>query len=235
MGRCPVRCRVGILRAGHWNDVADRVAGGSGVRRRLPHGDRYGGDRRRHSVARAGEVPRWPRGCVRCHDGPRTAARRPLHRPPVVAVDLLHQPARRHRRDRPCGVHDAIHQVVRPTRYRLPGHRLRVPWCGRAYPCAVLGRDRVCVGILDDHLDDRWVAGVAGDLRVRGAPGGRPGSAAAVIPFLGLQRVRRARLHRGLRDARVDDVPAHLPAVREGLIGDRVGPANPPNGRWACW
>ena len=33
----------------------------------------------------------------------------------------------------------------------------------------------------------------------------------------------------------VDDVPAHLPAVREGLVGDRVGPADPADGRSACW
>ena len=97
------------------------------------------------------------------------------------------------------------------------GLTLALSWGGTEYPW----------GSSDDHLDDRRIARVSGDLRVRGAPGCRTGASAAAIPFLGLQRVLDPRLHRGLRDARVDDVPSHLPAVCKGLIGDRVRAADP--------
>ena len=56
-GRRPCSSSRRHVRAGHRNDLADRVAGGPGVRGRLLDGDRDGGDRRRHPAAGAGQVP----------------------------------------------------------------------------------------------------------------------------------------------------------------------------------
>ena len=48
-------------------------------------------------------------------------------------------------------------------------------------------------------------------------------------------RLRGPRLHRGLRDARRDDLPADVPAVRRGRLGHQLGPADPAAGRSGCW
>ena len=77
-------------------------------------GDGDGGDRRRHPAARARQVPGRARRGLRRDHGARAAARRAAHRPPLVAVDLLHQPADRHRGDRARGLHDA--RSIKPRR-----------------------------------------------------------------------------------------------------------------------
>ena len=62
-----------------------------------------GGGRRHRPAARAGQVPGALRRRLRRLDGDRAAARRLLRRQPLVALDLLHQPAAgcaRARRDR---------------------------------------------------------------------------------------------------------------------------------------
>ena len=89
-----VRAGLGRLRARAdmtWL-IAWRAVQGFGAGGLHGHGDRA--DRRRHPAARARQVP-GRAGCgVRGHDGARPAGRRPVHRPPVVAVGVLRQPAR---------------------------------------------------------------------------------------------------------------------------------------------
>ena len=82
----------------------------------------------------------------------------------------------------------------------------------------------------DDHRAVRRLGDLAGHLRARRAPGRRPDPAAAAVPLVGLQRLRGAGLHRRLRDARRDDLPADLPAVRQGRLGDQLRRADPAAG-----
>ena len=103
------------------------LARGPGLRRRRPDGHRDGADRRRHPAARARQVPGRARRGLRGHDGARPAARRPVHRPPVVAVGVLRQPARSASASSPwprsrCRRSRA---VARPVD-RLPRHRLHL-------------------------------------------------------------------------------------------------------------
>ena len=147
------------------------------------------------------------------------AARRPVHRPPVLAVDLLHQPADRHRGHRAGGVHDAVHQAGagRPVD-RLPRHRLRVARRGRADPGALLGRHAVPVDARrrsSDCSSGRWCrwwsscsSSAAPPTRSCrcGCSARRCSACAWCSAFIV-----------GLRDARRDDVPAHVPAVRAGV------------------
>ena len=126
------------------HELADRLAGRPGLRRRLPDGDRDRRHRRHHPAARARQVPRRA-GCgLRGHDGARPVAGRPAHRPPVLAVDLLHQPARRDRGHRARRVHHAVHQARgRPSIDYLgivfvslgaAGLTLALSWGGTQYP-----------------------------------------------------------------------------------------------------
>ena len=62
--------------------------------------------------------------------------------------------------------------------------------------------------------------------RVRRVPGPRADSADAAVPRPGVQRGHGAGVRRGLRPAGLDHVPAHLPAVRQGRIRHRLGPAD---------
>ena len=54
-----------------------------------------GGDRRRRVSPRAGPLPGDLRGRLRCGQHRGAADRRVLHHPPLLALDLLHQPAYR--------------------------------------------------------------------------------------------------------------------------------------------
>ena len=87
--------RLGAGRAVAVDDLADRLAGAAGHRRRRPDRHRDRDDRRHHPAARPRQVPGRDRRRLRRDDGPRAAARRLLHRPPVVAVGLLRQRADR--------------------------------------------------------------------------------------------------------------------------------------------
>ena len=202
------------VRPGRQHELADRLAGRPGVRRRVPDGDRDRRHRRHHPAARARQVPRCAGRGLRGDDGAGPAPGRPAHRPPVLAVDVLHQPAGRHRGHRAGRVHHAVHQAAWPALDRLPRHRLRLPRRGRADARALVGRHAVPVDLADDRLDGRRVPGVPRRLRSRRTARHRTDPPAASLHVVGLQRVRGARLHRGVRDARRDDVPAHVPAVR---------------------
>ena len=90
--------RLGHLRHGAEHRGDDPRPGHPGPRRRRSDVARPGGDRRHHPAARARQVPGLLRRRLRRLLGRRTAARRPVHRPPGLAVDLPDQPADRHRR-----------------------------------------------------------------------------------------------------------------------------------------
>ena len=89
-------------------DRADRLPGRAGPGRRRPDGGRDGGDRRRRPPARAGPLPGHVRGGVRPGQRDRPAAGRLLHHHPVLALDLLRQPADRRARLRRAGRHAAL-------------------------------------------------------------------------------------------------------------------------------
>ena len=97
-GRLPRRLRA--LRAQPEHARADRLPGDPGARRRRADGQHAGRDRRRRLSARARPLLRADGRRVRRLDGGRPAGRRAVRRPPVVALDLLHQPADRDRRVR---------------------------------------------------------------------------------------------------------------------------------------
>ena len=112
--------RLGALRARPGHGPADRVPRRAGDRRRRPDRHEHGGARRHRAAARAGQVPGALRRSLRRLDGDRAAPRRLLRRQPLVALDLLHQPAvgrARVRRDR-----GRVPQPrrARPSQDRLP-------------------------------------------------------------------------------------------------------------------
>ncbi len=90
--------RLGAVRAGAEHAAADRVQSNPGARRRRPDRRRDGRRRRPRRAARPRPLPGPVRRRVRRLGRRRAAARRLLRRQPLVAVDLLHQPAARSRR-----------------------------------------------------------------------------------------------------------------------------------------
>ena len=97
----------------------------------------------------------------------------------------------------------------------------------------VLGRHAVRVDVADDHRPVRRLGHLAwGSSSWSRAASRRPDPAAAAVPLLGVQRLRGAGVHRRLRDARRDDVPADVPAVRRRGLGDGVRRADPAAGSW---
>ena len=132
-------------------------------------------------------------------------------------VDLLHQPAHRHRGHRPGGgsrcrrrgrADDPSIDYLGIVFVSLgaAGLTLALSWGGTAVRVDLADHHRMFVGSLVS-----LVVFVA-----RRAARHRPDPAAAAVHVVGLQRLRGPRLHRGFRDARRDDVPADLPAVRQG-------------------
>ncbi len=81
-------------------------------------------------------------------------------------------------------------------------------------PGGVVGRHAVRVGLADDHRPLRGLGGQPRSVRLGGVARQRPDPAAAAVPLLGVQDLGGPRLHRRLRDARRNDLPADLPAVR---------------------
>ena len=114
-----------------------------GLGRGRPDGHRDGADRRRHPAARARQVPGRARRGLRRHDGDRAAARRAVHRPPVLAVGVLRQRARSAIVVIVAGGphHPAVKAAAEPVD-RLPGHRLRRARRRRPDPGHRLGRQR---------------------------------------------------------------------------------------------
>ena len=124
-GRGRLRRRVAARRAVAEHGAADRHPRHPGPRRRRPHGPRPGRDRRHHPAARARPVRGSLRRRLRSLQRHRPAARRLLHRAAVVALDLLHQPAARHRglphpRRRPAPAEPAPEEAHRLARRRPP-------------------------------------------------------------------------------------------------------------------
>ena len=137
------------------------LARGAGLRRRRADGHRDGADRRRHPAAGARQVPGRARRGVRRHHRARPAARRPVHRPPVLAVGVLRQRADRRSSSSswPRSPSRASGRGLRPG-HRLPGHRVRLARRRRADPGPVLGRHPVRVGLGDHHRAVRRLAGL---------------------------------------------------------------------------
>ena len=111
--------RLGALRDQPEHDRADRLPRAPGARRRRPAGDDAGRRRRHRPAARARQVPGLLRRRVRRLDRDRPAARRLLRRQPLLALDLLRQPADRARRARgdrlPRSTHGRSTSGIRST------------------------------------------------------------------------------------------------------------------------
>ena len=118
--------RLGLLRTGRVDDHAGRCRARCRASAAAPHGDRHGADRRGHPAARARPVPGRPRCGLRGHHGDRAAARWSVHRPPVLALGVLHQ---RSHRDLVLIVATATIPAGRGASpgHRLPGHPVRRP------------------------------------------------------------------------------------------------------------
>ena len=87
--------RLGALRPVPEHDRADRLPRPAGVGRRRADGHHDGGRRRHHRAPGPRQVPGLLRRGVRRRHGDRPAAGRLLRRQPVLALDLLRQPAAR--------------------------------------------------------------------------------------------------------------------------------------------
>ena len=90
-------------------------------------------------VARPRKIPGRTRRGVRRHHRDRPAARRIVHRSPVVALGVLHQRADRADRHSVGAQDHSGYQRARPVQDRLPGYRFRVPRRGRGHPRSVVG------------------------------------------------------------------------------------------------
>ena len=151
--RVPGRLRAERRRPG--SRPADRLPRPPGARRRRAD-DARDGDRRRDRVpARARALPGLHPDGVRRRQRGRAVARRRLRRPPLVALDLLRQPAdrRRHARaDRPGA---APPDRAAPRAHRR--HRRRTARRRPDLPAARhhLGRARVRVGFGGDRRAGR--------------------------------------------------------------------------------
>ena len=112
-----VHRRLRAVCAGAILSAAHRRARGAGHRRRRADGDGAGGDRRRRGPCRAWPLPGLPRGDVGCRLRGRPGAGRLGHRPPVLDLRLLGEPAARLGR----------HLAVRPRAARAAGAPRRRP------------------------------------------------------------------------------------------------------------
>ena len=132
------------------------VAGAAGHRRRRPDRDGDRDDRRHHPAARPRQVPGRDRRRLRSHDGPRTAARRLLHRPPVLAVGVLRQRADR-ARDHPARGQAAAPRCPRPVaRSSTPSASLFISVGSAALILATSwGGTQYALGLADDHRPGR--------------------------------------------------------------------------------
>ena len=207
------------------HDRADRLPRAAGARRRRPDGDRDGGGRRHHPAARSRPLPGHFRRRVRRRHGDRAAAWRLLRRSPVMALDLLRQPAdraRRPRRDRP--------RLPYPLRAARAGDRLsrRRPAHPRAlgdHPVHEPRRHQLRLALAADlgllaarHRPDSRL--FPWPNTVRASRSCRSASFAT-----GCSGHERDRLHRRARALRRDHLPALLPPGGEGAEPVGLGAA----------
>ena len=146
----PRRLRAVRARAGH--DRADRVPRDPGPRRRRADGERAGGDRRRRAAERPRPLHGAVRRGVRRLERRRPADRRLPHHAPVVALDLLRQPAARHRSRSACS-RSTLPSVdgAAPARDRLRRHAAAGRRAERDHPAHLAGREHVRLGLAADR------------------------------------------------------------------------------------
>ena len=199
----------------------------AGARRRRPDGDLAGGGRRHRPAARPRPVPGDLRRGVRPREHRRPAARRILHDAPLLALDLLHQPAARHRWRWSC----SRPRCPRGRAPRRAPSTTPAPRCSRSCSSAVtlvVGSRRRRYPWSSPLILGLIATAVA---RARGSScsssGGRRsrccrrGSSATVV-----RRHVGRRADRRLRDVRLGHVLPGLPAGGEGREPDRVGDAD---------
>ena len=143
----PVPRRLRAVRARPGHDGADRVPRDPGPGRRRADGERAGGDRRRRAAERPRPLHGVVRRGVRRLERRRPADRRLPHHEPVVALDLLRQPAARHRRARRARGHAAVRGGDAPPRDRLRRHGAAGGRTERDHPAHLAGREHVRLGL----------------------------------------------------------------------------------------
>ncbi len=216
--------RLGPLRRGAEHDRADRLPRDPGARRRRPDGAVAGGDRRRGAAVRARALQRLLRRHLRRGDRDRPAARRLPHDQPLLALDLLREPAGGRHRDRRAGHHAALGRAHQAAG-RLRRHRAARRLAHGARPGHEPRRQRLRLGLGLHPRDGDRRRGAAGRVHLRGAA--QPGARAAPLPV----PQQRDRHHRGgradrrLRAARLGDLSAHLPAGGERRLPHGLRPA----------
>ena len=214
--------RLHTLRARSEHGRADRVPRTAGDRRRRSDRDDDGSGRRHRATARARQVPGSLRRRLRRLDRDRAAARRLFRRPPLLALDLLHQRAAgpvRARGDR-CRVPQS--RRARPAPDRLPR---RVAARGRAVGDRALHEPRrhhLGVGVGSDHRADGGRRCSPRRVRVRRAACRRADLAARSLPQPHVLGHERDRLRRRVRALRRDHLSAALPPDRQGAQPYRV-------------
>ncbi len=141
-GHRDLRRRQRPVGHGHLDGHAHRLPGGPGRRRRRDHRAGHGHHRRRGQPAGAGPLPGLLRRGVRGGQRGRPAAGRLLHRPPVVALGVLRQPAARRRgpvrdqrgaaplRPAPPGPHRLAGHGAAGHGHHLPGAPDHLGWRG---------------------------------------------------------------------------------------------------------
>ena len=216
----PHRLRAVRARAGH--DRADRVPRHPGPGRRRTDGERAGGDRRRRAAERPRPLHGAVRRGVRRLERRRPADRRLPHHAPVVALDLLRQPAAGCRRARRARGHAAIGDGAAPARDRLRRHAAAGGRAERDHPAHLAGREHLRLGLAADRGPGRDRGRVPRRVRVRRAARGRADPAAVAVPQPRVPDDERGRADRRLRAVRRADLPAAVPADRARAVSDRV-------------
>ena len=223
-GRLPRR--LGAVRAQPEHARADRLPGDPGVGRRRSAGQHAGRDRRRRLSARTRPLLRADGRRVRRLDGGRPADRRAVGRPPLVALDLLRQPADRDRRVRRPPGRSARPLPDDSPRDRLRGHGTARGRPHRARPVHEPRRHDLPVVVGADGDPARNRRGALGRVRRRRTVRAGAARPARTVPQPRIRGRQRRRVHRRDGPVRLGHLSAALPAGGEGLGADRVRPAD---------
>ena len=139
--------RLGPLRDKPELPRADRVPSVPGSGRGRSDGECPGGDRRRGAAPSTRSVPGPVRCRFRCGHGDRAPTRRDVDHQPLVALDLLHQPAHRSAGAGGVGPHIPVGGHPHPAPDRLPRCRPAGPLPGVPGAPGELGRHHLSLGL----------------------------------------------------------------------------------------
>ena len=213
----------GVVRAQSEHDAAHSLPRRTGAGRRWAR-RHYAGRGRRHCSA-AGSRPLsgdfW--GGVRSLQYSRPADGRVLHDAPVVALDLLHQSAGRHRGAGRARRNTSIAGTTCHTRDRLRRLRFARRDVEQHHAGLRSGRDGISVVVTTHAGPDRDDGPLARIVRIRRAQSQGTRLTTAPVPAADVRHHISGWTDRGLRAVRLGDVLPAFPAGRERSESDGLG------------